>query len=127
MYFKQVMIVGLGGFIGSGLRFMIGGWAQRAFPLSVFPYGTLVVNVLGCLLIGFLGGLVEYRQLLDPGQRLFLIIGVLGGFTTFSTFAFETLALAQDTEMLKAAGNIFLQVVLGIGAALVGYLGARMM
>ncbi len=72
---------------------MISGWVQRLVVTGVFPYGTLVVNVLGCFLIGILGGLAEYRQVLEPGQRLFLMIGVLGGFTTFSTFAFETLSL----------------------------------
>lgn len=125
LYLQQVLIVGLGGALGSALRFMVAGWTQRLMPLSVFPYGTLVVNVVGCLLIGFLGGLADYRQVFDPGQRLFLMIGVLGGFTTFSTFAFETLALAQDAEFIRAAANTLLQVVLGFAAALVGYLGAR--
>ena len=125
MYLNQLMIVGAGGFIGSVLRFMIGGWVQRLAVASVFPYGTLVVNVLGCLLIGFLGGLAEYRQLLEPGQRLFLMIGVLGGFTTFSTFAFESLSLAQDAEIVKAIANTALQVVLGFAAAFAGFAGAK--
>jgi len=118
--------VGCGGFVGSALRFVVGGWAQRTVPFGAFPYGTLVVNVSGCVLIGFLGGLVEYRQLLDPAQRLFLLVGILGGFTTFSTFAYESLALAQDGEIARAAANVFLQVVLGLAAALCGYVGARM-
>jgi len=117
----------MGGFLGSALRFMVSGWVQRAVPFSTFPYGTMVVNVVGCLCIGFLGGLVEFRQLFDPGQRLFLIIGVLGGFTTFSTFAFETLELARDAELIRAAANIFLQVVIGCAAAMAGYIGARFM
>jgi CrcB protein len=124
-YFSQLMIVGAGGFIGSVLRFMIGGWAQRLAAAGVFPYGTLVVNVVGCLLIGFLGGVAEYRQALEPAQRLFLMIGVLGGFTTFSAFAFETIALMQDAQMFKAALNTGLQVIMGLTAAYVGYLGAR--
>ena len=119
------MIVGAGGFIGSVLRFMVAGWVQRLAFSSVFPYGTLVVNVIGCLLIGFLGGLAEYRQILEPGQRLFLMIGVLGGFTTFSAFAFETLSLAQDAELVRAIANITLQVVLGFTAAFAGFVGAR--
>ena len=119
------MIVGAGGFIGSVLRFMIGGWAQRLAAAGVFPYGTLVVNVVGCLLIGFLGGVAEYRQALEPAQRLFLMIGVLCGFTTFSAFAFETIALMQDAQMFKAALNTGLQVIMGLTAAYVGYLGAR--
>lgn len=104
---------------------MISGWAQRLAVASVFPYGTLAVNVLGCLLIGLLGGLAEYRQVLEPGQRLFLMIGVLGGFTTFSTFAFETVSLMQDAELLKALANTGLQVILGFAAAFAGFLGAR--
>jgi CrcB protein len=125
VYFSQLMIVGAGGFIGSALRFMIGGWAQRVAAAGVFPYGTLVVNVVGCLLIGFLGGLAEYRQALEPAHRLFLMIGVLGGFTTFSAFAFETIGLMQDAQVLKAVVNTGLQVILGFTAAFVGYLGAR--
>jgi CrcB protein len=125
VYFSQLMIVGAGGFIGSVLRFMIGGWAQRLAATGVFPYGTLVVNVVGCLLIGFLGGLAEYRQVLEPAQRLFLMIGVLGGFTTFSAFAFETIGLMQDAQVFKAAMNTGLQVILGFTAAYAGYLGAR--
>ena len=82
VYIKQVLLVGLGGAIGSSLRFIIGGWVQGLAPMSSFPYGTLAVNVIGCLLIGLLGGLAEYRGVLDPMQRAFLIIGVLGGFTT---------------------------------------------
>jgi CrcB protein len=126
VYLQQIAIVGLGGFLGSALRFMISGWVHRAIPLSTFPYGTMVVNVTGCLLIGYLGGLVDFRQMLEPGQRLFLIIGVLGGFTTFSTFAFETMALARDAELFRAAVNILLQVILGCASALVGYVGARL-
>jgi CrcB protein len=125
VYIKQIFIVGAGGFIGSILRFMISGWAQRLAVTGVFPYGTLVVNVLGCFLIGVLGGLAEHRQVLEPAQRLFLMIGVLGGFTTFSTFAFETLSLVQDAEVLKGIINTLLQVILGFAAAFAGFVGTR--
>lgn len=122
---KQLLLVGAGGFIGSVFRFLISGWVQRLAVTGVFPYGTLAVNVLGCFLIGILGGLAEYRQVLEPGQRLFLMIGVLGGFTTFSTFAFETLSLMQDAELLKSLVNTLLQVCLGLAAAFAGFVGAR--
>jgi CrcB protein len=124
-YLGQILLVGLGGFVGSSLRFMLGDWVNRSTSLSAFPWGTLAVNVLGCLLIGVLGGLAESRQVLEPWQRLFLMVGVLGGFTTFSTFAFETVSLAQDSAMLKAVLNTAAQVVLGFSAAVAGYLVAR--
>jgi len=123
---QQILYVGLGGFIGSSLRFLLGGLAQRVAPLGGFPVGTLAVNVLGCLAIGLLGGLADQRQALDVGQRLFLMVGVLGGFTTFSSFALETLGLMQDGAMLKAMLNCVLQLVLGLAAAFIGYTAARL-
>jgi len=125
VYLNQLLVVGLGGFLGSALRFMISGWAQRLSPMGAFPVGTLAVNVIGCLAIGLLGGLADQRQLLDSGQRLFLMVGVLGGFTTFSSFAFETLGLAQDGALLRVFANVLLQLLLGFGAAAAGYLAAR--
>jgi CrcB protein len=91
------------------------------------PFGTLVVNVVGCFLIGFLSGLAEARSVFGPEVRLFLFIGVLGGFTTFSSFAYETFALARDTENLAAAANIFAQVILGLIAVWVGNALVRFM
>ena len=117
----QVLWVGLGGFVGSAGRFLLSSFVQRLFPAAAFPYGTLVVNVLGCLLIGLLSGVAETRGVLGPQLRLFLLIGVLGGFTTFSTFAYETLALARDAELLRASANILAQVVMGLAAAWAGY------
>jgi len=119
------MIVGAGGFIGSAMRFVVSSSVQRLIAPSLMPYGTLVVNVLGCLAIGLLGGLAESRFELAPGQRLFLMAGILGGFTTFSAFAFESLALAQDEAFVKAAFNVIAQLVLGLGAATAGYAVTR--
>jgi CrcB protein len=124
-YLLQVLLVGVGGFVGSSLRFVVSGLVHRIVPFGAFPYGTLAVNVLGCLAIGFLGGLADLRQALGVPQRLFLLIGVLGGFTTFSTFAYESFTLAQDSQFARVAANVVLQVVLGFAAAWVGYLGAR--
>ena len=121
------MIVGAGGFIGSALRFIVSGWVQRLAAASVMPFGTLAVNVLGCLALGFLGGIAEHRQMLESGQRLFLMVGILGGFTTFSTFAFESVELMQNAEIARAAFNTLAQIVLGFGAAFAGYILARVL
>lgn len=121
-YLGQILLVGTGGFIGSALRFVLSNWAQRSALISGFPLGTLVVNLSGCLLIGVVIGLAEHRHVLEPGQRLFLAVGILGGFTTFSTFAIETVSLLQEAEVGKAVFNVLAQVTLGCAAALLGYL-----
>lgn len=124
-YLSQLLIVGAGGFIGSAMRFVVSSSVQRMIAPSLMPYGTLVVNVFGCLAIGLLGGLAESRYVLEPGQRLFLMAGILGGFTTFSAFAFESLALVQDGALMKATFNVVAQLVLGFGAAIAGYAMTR--
>jgi len=90
----RAALVGFGGFIGSVARYLMAGAVHRVADRALFPSGTLAVNVLGCLAIGFLGGLAESRGVLSASARLFLLIGVLGGFTTFSSFGFETMARA---------------------------------
>lgn len=102
---RQLLLVGAGGFLGSIGRFLAGGAVQRLTPAAAFPYGTLFVNVTGCLAIGFLASLAATRGILSGDARAFLLIGVLGGFTTFSTFAYETHALAVDAQFLRAATN----------------------
>lgn len=116
----NAVFVGAGGFIGSILRYLLGDLVHRLAGDGFFPYGTLLINVLGCLFIGLLNGLVETRQVFGPETRLFLFIGLLGGFTTFSTFGYETFALARDGEGLAAFTNIGLQVLLGLGAVWLG-------
>jgi len=122
---ENIILVGAGGFFGSVFRYVLGGWVYSLIRTPLFPYGTLAVNLLGSFLIGFLGGLSESRQVFSPESRLFLFIGVLGGFTTFSSFGFETFALARDGEMLAAAGNILAQVVFGLGAVWLGNVLSR--
>lgn len=117
---SQIFIVGIGGFLGSVCRFLLSGFVHRVVPLSEFPLGTLVVNVVGCLLIGILHGLAETRQVMGPDIRLFFMIGLLGGFTTFSTFGYETLALLRDAEVVRAMGNVSLHVLLGLVAVWLG-------
>jgi CrcB protein len=113
--------VGAGGFIGAVCRYSMSGVVQRLFAASTFPYGTLAVNMLGCLLVGLLIGLVESRQLFGPDFRRFVIIGILGGFTTYSTFAFESFALLRDTEYLRAFASFGIHVFLGLALVWLGY------
>jgi len=118
---QLAFFVGVGGFLGAILRYFMSGWVQDILGKPYWPYGTLAVNVLGCLLLGFLVGLVEVRNVFSPEVRSLLFIGVLGGFTTFSTFGVEPSTLLRDGALTSAAANIFLQVVLGVGAAMMGY------
>lgn len=123
---SEVFFVGAGGFVGASLRYIVSGLVQRLDPMGTFPYGTMSVNVLGCLLIGILVGLSEARNALGPNVRLFVVLGILGGFTTFSTFAIESLALLRDGESLRAGANIFGSVAACLVAAWLGYaLGNR--
>ena len=115
------LLVGVGGFVGSILRFGVGGLTSRLLPAATLPYGTLAVNVVGCLAIGILGGVGDARQITATEIRLFLFIGLLGGFTTFSAFGDETLALVRAAEPLRAAFNVSLHVVLGLFAVWLGY------
>jgi CrcB protein len=108
---EKILLVGAGGFAGSIGRYLLAGGVQRLTPAGTFPHGTLAVNVLGCLAIGFLGALAETRGVLGPEARLLLFIGVLGGFTTFSTFAFETLAMLRGGQLPRALANTSLHLL----------------
>jgi CrcB protein len=107
----RILLIGIGGFIGSVLRFWVSGVTQGAFPASAFPVGTLVVNVGGCFVIGVLSQLAEARGLLTPNARALLVVGLLGGFTTFSTFANETVNAARDGTATIAVMNVVASVV----------------
>ena len=117
----KTLLVGCGGFLGAIARYLLGGAVHRLVQAPVFPFGTLVVNVSGCLAIGFLGGLADERGALSPEARVFLLIGVLGGYTTFSSFGYETFQLLRDGEMLPALANVLLQVVIGLAAVWAGH------
>jgi CrcB protein len=117
------VLVGVGGFLGSIARYAVSGWATQLTHASRFPVGTAVVNITGCLLIGLLAGIAEHAHLMSPATRLFLLTGVLGGYTTYSAFAYETYFLGRVNLTLAAAGNVALQVTLGIVAV---WLGARL-
>ena len=114
-------MVGSGGFIGALARYGLSGLVHRQIPFANFPYGTMAVNLVGCCAIGVVVGLVESRQLFGPEFRTFALIGILGGFTTFSTFGYETFAMIRDAEYLRAAANVGGQVILGLALVWLGY------
>ncbi len=121
---KYVLIF-LGGGIGAALRYWMQGVVYSRTGTD-FPYGTIAVNVLGCLVIGFLMVSLEERFLATPSLRLFLTIGILGGFTTFSSFSFETLALVRDGEMVRALANVGFTVISCLSATWAGMLVGKL-
>lgn len=110
----------LGGALGTGCRYWLSTLVYSIIVEPTFPYANMIINVSGSLAIGFLAGLFEQRILISPVLRLALLTGVLGGYTTFSSFAYETYTLLRDGELglafLNAAGSVFL----GLGAVWVG-------
>lgn len=119
----QLLLIALGGALGSVCRYGLSTLVQR-LSSPFFPYGTFVVNVLGCLVFGVIMGAARQRFVLGPPERAFLLIGILGGFTTFSTFTYETFALLQDGEFGRALLNAGGQVVCGLVALWAGYVVA---
>ena len=117
----QSFLVGAGGFLGSIFRFGAAGFVCRILGSTTLPYGTLLVNVVGCFAIGILGGLGDSRQIIGTEFRLFFFIGILGGFTTFSAFGYETLALVRAADPTRAMLNVALHVVAGLLAVWAGY------
>jgi CrcB protein len=116
----KVLLVGLGGFIGSILRYVFSGFIQQLSHSAAFPFSTLAVNSLGCLLIGFLSQLSDMHGLFTPEARLLVFVGLLGGFTTFSAFGNETYYLAQDGQTLASVLNVAAHLSLGLGAVWAG-------
>ena len=123
---RNALLVGLGGFLGSSGRYAVGAVVHQLLPTTRFPMATLVVNVVGCFLIGLLGGLVESRHLLSADVRLFVFTGVLGGFTTFSAFAFETWFLGREHFTRVAILNVAAHVLIGLAVVALGVRVARM-
>lgn len=116
----NILLVGAGGFIGSVLRYLASGYVQQSAKSIDFPYGTLAVNVIGCFIIGFLAQLAEDRGVFTSESRLFVFVGILGGFTTFSSFGNETLNLARESQMMNALANVGANVILGLFAVWLG-------
>jgi fluoride exporter len=114
------ILIAAGGALGSVLRYALQGWVQRASNGS-FPVGTLVVNVIGCALVGFLMAAFTGPKLIREEYRLGIIVGILGGFTTFSAFGLETFSLTNDRQFAFAALNVVLSCGLGLVAVWAGY------
>jgi CrcB protein len=119
--------VALGGAIGSVARYGVTVLAARVVPHLVLPYATFAVNVIGCFIIGVLAGQLAQQQLVgSTNMRAFVFVGILGGFTTFSAFALDTLTLTQTGLRATAIANAAGQLVLGLAAVYVGWaIGAR--
>ena len=117
---KAILLVALGGAVGSVARYSISGYVLRHTLDWRFPAGTFTVNVVGCLVAGLLAGLAEKYDLLSPDARLLLVTGVLGGFTTFSAFGLETMHLLKRGDVGVAAANVVLSVLAGLAALWIG-------
>ncbi|MEY3701775.1 MAG: hypothetical protein RI891_1067 [Gemmatimonadota bacterium] len=116
-----IVLVGAGGLLGSVSRYLLSLLVTQWSGAARFPYATLAVNVLGCLLIGAVSGLATRSAFLTEPVRLFLITGLLGGFTTFSAFGYETFLLGEDSLTALAIANIAAQLFLGLGAVWLGH------
>ena len=125
MDWSKLLLVGSGGFCGANIRYVLGGWIQSKLGTS-FPWQTMIINVSGALIIGlFLE--VAIRENWNPNWRLFLAIGVLGGYTTYSTFAYESVNLLSDKLVGWAMFYVMGSAVFTVMAAWLGRLGARLL
>ena len=117
---SNVIYVGIGGFLGAVLRYALGSYIHSLTKHLPFYFSTLTVNILGCVLIGLLTGFFESQKILNPEIRLFLMLGLLGSFTTFSTFSLDTLVLFGEDRFLLGILNVFSHVLLGLGGVFFG-------
>ena len=122
----RILLIGFGGFVGSILRYLVSGYVQSSLRSFEFPYGTLTVNLTGCFIIGFLAQLAEGQGVFSTETRLFLFVGILGGFTTFSAFGNETWNLMRDGQQFLAFMNVAANVILGLAAVWIGHVVVHM-
>ncbi len=121
---RSILLVGVGGFIGSILRYL----AAIAFSSQTstgFPIATFTVNIIGCFLIGVIFALSERGNVLPPEWRIFLTTGFCGGFTTFSSFSYESIRLMQDGQFLYLSLNVILSVIIGFAATYLGIISIK--
>jgi CrcB protein len=121
----NLLMIGAGGFVGAILRYLVSGWAHRIGGAS-FPYGTLTVNVLGSFLLGFFFVIAEERFMITPPIRNFIAIGLLGAFTTYSTYSFESIMLLKEMMYVQATLNMALNLIVGLFAVWLGMTFARL-
>lgn len=114
------LIVSIGAALGGALRYWLSNAAYKFFP-PTFPYGTMIVNITGSFLLGLIIFGLDEKEIISSGMKLFLTIGICGGFTTFSTFSYETFALIRDSQYLLAALNIILSVILCLAGIVLSY------
>ena len=126
MELTRILFIGLGGFVGANLRYVVQGWAADRLGTAL-PYGTMIANVSGSFVLAFFVTLANQRLPIGPGWRLFFAIGLLGGYTTFSSFSVETLALFQSGQWLAGGINFFGNTLLGLTAALLGVWAAQLL
>ena len=120
---REILWVGVGGFIGANARYLIGAWVGTRMG-SAFPYGTFVINISGSFILGVIMGLVEVRTL-SPSFRLAAGVGFVGAYTTFSTFTYETIRLVEDGSSLLALTNVFGSLLIGLAATIAGLATGR--
>lgn len=125
MIYKTIALIGFGGMLGSISRYLMSEYITEQFP-NAFPFGTFAVNVIGCLLIGLFYGLSERHEWLTPEWRVFLTAGFCGGFTTFSTFAIENMALLETSRYLVFGLYTAGSVIIGILAVILGIVIAKL-
>jgi CrcB protein len=120
----RILLVGLGGFVGTLFRYWLSGVIARRYG-ETFPLGTLVVNAIGCFIIGFLFYFFYDRSLTTPTARTVVLIGVIGGFTTFSSYGLQTFTLLRDGELFLALVNVVASNALGLALVWLGYILAK--
>lgn len=123
---KNYLLVFFGGGIGASARYWMSGAVYRILPID-FPYGNLVVNILGCFLIGLLMSVAQERFIIPPPYRVFLAIGILGGFTTFSSFSYETITLLEGGQVVTAGVNVVMTVLGCLSATYGGVVVGRLL
>lgn len=121
----NIAFVAVGGAIGATARYLVSTWAAARFESS-FPYGTLIVNLVGCFIIGAFMTIATERFIIHPHWRLLIAVGFLGGLTTFSSFSFETLRLLGEDNIMQAFANVGLNVLAGLTATWLGMAAARL-